>query len=308
MATIRTLRSSKLLLLVALAWGLAAGSQASAQTGGGYFPIRDSSVGYIDSAIPGNMLRFRFDAAYENHHPSRAEFFWAPGSGKGPGLPLTETSVDYQEARGYLELLMGESWSLFFEVPTRFINPDINENHAGLGDVDGGIKWAVLQGEAGTLSLQFRTYAPTGNPHLGLSNAHTTLEPGVLFFLPVSETAALEGECRYFVPLGGDAISGDVIRYGLGLQCKMYESKCCRLTPVLETVGWTFLHGGDPVVTPDGTFIGLANATGETIVNIKVGMRVGAGEHMDFYGGWSRPLTGDKFYEHEWRLEMRLLF
>src|SRR5262249_32874154 len=36
----------------------------SGDLGGGALSTIDSAVGYIDNAIPGNLLRFRFDAAY----------------------------------------------------------------------------------------------------------------------------------------------------------------------------------------------------------------------------------------------------
>src|SRR5262245_41292435 len=47
--------------------------------------IRDSNVGYIDPAIPADLFRFRYDAAYQNIRPTRDEFFWAPGGRFGPG-------------------------------------------------------------------------------------------------------------------------------------------------------------------------------------------------------------------------------
>ena len=36
-----------------------------------------SNVGYIDDAIVQTRLRLRFDAAYDNNRPDRAEFFYA---------------------------------------------------------------------------------------------------------------------------------------------------------------------------------------------------------------------------------------
>ena len=47
--------------------------------------IRDSNVGYIDPAIPADLFRFRYDAAYDNNRPTRAEFFWSPGEPFGAG-------------------------------------------------------------------------------------------------------------------------------------------------------------------------------------------------------------------------------
>ena len=105
--------------------------------------VGDSNVGYIDSAIPANVFRLRFDAAYDNNRPSRAEFFYARGAPFGPGLPAPETSVDYQDISAYLEIALDQCTSVFGELPIRFINPDINDNTSGLGDSNVGFKRAL---------------------------------------------------------------------------------------------------------------------------------------------------------------------
>ena len=51
--------------------------------------VGDSRVGYIDNAIPGNIFRLRYDTAYNNRRPNRAEFFWPRGAPLGPGVPFT---------------------------------------------------------------------------------------------------------------------------------------------------------------------------------------------------------------------------
>src|SRR4051812_46759703 len=89
--------------------------------------VTDSKVGYIDNAIPGNVLRFRYDAAYDFTRPTRGEFFYARTNPPGPGLPKSERSIDYQDASAYAEALLAPSLSGFFEVPVRFLNPEIND-------------------------------------------------------------------------------------------------------------------------------------------------------------------------------------
>src|SRR5262249_33438461 len=107
--------------------------------------VSDSSVGYIDSAIPTSMLRWRFDAAYDFQHPSRAEFFYAQGKPGGPGLPRPETSIDYQDISTYLEIAANPWLSGFVDVPCLFLNPQVNANTAGLTDMNAGCKLAFLQ-------------------------------------------------------------------------------------------------------------------------------------------------------------------
>ena len=81
---------------------LAAPGDARAQ-GIGVPKVRDSNVGYIDPAIPGDIFRLRVDGAYDNIRPSRADFFWSPGGPFGPGPSIPESSVNYQDIAAYLE-------------------------------------------------------------------------------------------------------------------------------------------------------------------------------------------------------------
>src|SRR5438270_720017 len=73
--------------------------------------VRDTNVGYIDPAIPGDVFRVRVDAAYDNLRPSRDEFFWAAGPpvGRGPSIP--ENSVNYQDVFAYFETLVAPGLS-----------------------------------------------------------------------------------------------------------------------------------------------------------------------------------------------------
>ena len=74
------------------------GEGAPAQTGSD-FAILQNPGGYIDSAIVGNQFRLRFDAAYNNPVPDRAEFFYGqcgcfngvPVANFAPGPVLPET-------------------------------------------------------------------------------------------------------------------------------------------------------------------------------------------------------------------------
>src|SRR6516225_9182491 len=57
----------------------------------------DSTVGYIDPAIPMNVLRFRYDDAHDNNNPSRGEFYFARYRPFGPGLDEVQHKINYQE-------------------------------------------------------------------------------------------------------------------------------------------------------------------------------------------------------------------
>jgi hypothetical protein len=269
--------------------------------------ISDSAVGYIDSAIPADVFRFRFDAAFQDTRPTRAEFLYPKGGPLGPGLPSPEPRVDYQELSAYLEVAASDRFSAFLTVPTRLLQPEVNPDHAGLSDLDAGFKFAFLRDEDHVATFQLRTYAPTGDSHLGLGTHHFSFEPALLYYEHFTERLGLESELRLWVPAGGTDFAGDIVRYGVGLHYDLGRTAHCKFTPVGEFVGWTVLGGKETVVPPSGMPF-VEDAAGQTIVNFKLGLRVQFDDRADLYLGYGRPLTGDRWYENILRLEFRLFF
>jgi hypothetical protein len=267
-----------------------------------------SSVGYIDPAPVQSQVRLRFDAAYNNRRPNRAEFFYAAGRPFGPGLPLPERSVDYQDFTLYAEFAGSGSFSGFVELPVRGLNPEVNDNHPGYGDTILGGKYELLGcDDCSAATVQVKVYMPTGDASRGLGTDHFSIEPGLLILQRLDECTVVEGELRYWQPLGGTRFAGPVVRYGVGVS---YAALCCHgftVLPVAELVGWTVLEGNATAVAPSG-FVTIEDAIGDTIVNGKLGVRTVISEYMDVYAGYGRPLTGDRWYESIWRVEYRLRF
>ena len=98
-------------------------------------PIDASMVGYIDNAIVGSEVRIRFDAAFNDAFPDRAEFVYAkcgcyrgaPGNandpnapGPGPGVPK---NVNFQILSFMGEYAVNRRFSAFVEIPFRWIQP-----------------------------------------------------------------------------------------------------------------------------------------------------------------------------------------
>jgi hypothetical protein len=266
---------------------------------------KETNVGYIDSALPLTMFRLRFDAAYDFERPTRAEFFWARGG--SPGVPKPETRVDYQDVTGYLEYAVQPRLSLFVEGPYRFVNPQVNANANGFSDMNAGFKWAFVDVPAWTATFQMRTYVPTGDAARGLGTNHVSIEPALLAQYRLSDKVRLEGELRYWVPVGGTNFAGDLIRYGLGVSYGCRNPDGFWLTPVAEFVGWTVLSGQETVPVSPTLFV-PQSAAGDTIINVKAGLRFGFGKHFDIYTGYGRALTGATWYTDTWRVEFRLLF
>ena len=67
-------------------------------------------------------------------------------------------------------------------------------------------------------------------------------------------------------------------------------------------VDWTILSGKESIKTL------ILDASGKTIVNAKVGVRIDFGRYFDMYAGYGRALTGDVWYKDIMRFEFRLHF
>ena len=303
------LRNEHCLLLILVVSSLSLLATSQSATGG------ESDPGYIDGAVVGNMIRFRFDAGYDNPIPDRAEFFYPQLGGRGPNL--AETSVDYQELKADIEYLISPRLSLIAEIPVRFINPTVNANSAGLSDIRAGFKYALLADHHQWLTFQLKNYLPTGDGSAGLGTEHFSIEPGLLF-QSKSGRMAWFGEAKAWIPIGaslgantnpatfnGRPFSGTVLRYGLGASYDLLSYGCCCdptvATLVTEFVGWTILDGLRSNVAQ------TESAVNDTIVNLKVGLRLGS-KRNNIYIGYGRALTGDVWYEDILRTEFTMRY
>ena len=269
--------------------------------------VRNSNVGYIDTAVPGSNLRLRLDSVFNNVAPTRSEFFWAPGppNGRGPAFP--ERSVDYQDYSATVEHLLFPATSVFIGVPVRALDPERNSNTVGFSDVNLGLKHAFIFRDDLVASFQLRAYAPTGDVHRGLGTGHANLEPGLLIFKPLGSGWVAEAELRDWIPLEKSEFSGNVLRYGFGVHYDGIGSDAFRVVPVAELVGWTAL-GGRVAVVPESGVPAVRDAIGDTIVNVKLGTRFKFGDRTDLFAGYGRPLTGDTWYDDTVRLELRWMY
>src|SRR5947208_803359 len=83
-------------------------------------------------------------------------------------------------------------------------------------------------------------------------------------------------------------------RAGLGYTA--YNSGNFFVMPLAEVLGWSVLSGQE--FNPNTG--GAVSAAGDTIVNGKLGVRAG-GQRQDFYVGYGRALTGERWYQDIWR-------
>jgi len=274
--------------------------------------------GYIDNALPITTFRLRYDANYGNNRPDRGEFFYAKcgcfgtADARGPRLP--ERNVDYQELQAYLEYAITRRFSVFTNVPVRFINPEANRNAEGISDLQFGGKYALVYGPTRVLTAQLKVIVPTGREEAGLGTGNTWLEPALLYQEQLSARWQLFGQVKDQFSLDRQSdFTGNVLTYGLGTSYVVASGCWGYVAPVGEVVGWTLLSGRE--LNPD---TGMdQSARGDTIVNGKFGVRVGFGKaelgqpyptRSDLYVGYGRALTGEVWYQDMLRVEYRMFF
>jgi len=268
--------------------------------------IAVSAPGYLDFALPMNQIRLRYDTAYNMNRPDRAEFFYGKCGcfgGNAPGPILPERTVDSQEPSLYVEVAPTERFSVFIDVPFRMINPDVNDNATGLGDMRLGFKYAMLYSQEQILTFQLRGFLPTADARRGLGTSHYTIEPALLYYRNLSDKLTFYAELADWIPIDGTDFAGNVLMYGAGLGYTAYNSGNFRIMPIAEVLGWSVL-GGQELNPNSGTAV---SAYGDTIVNGKLGVRAG-GQRQDFYIGYGRALTGEQWYQDIWRFEYRFKF
>jgi hypothetical protein len=307
-------------------------------------PIEGSMVGYIDNPIVGSQIRIRFDAAFDDEFPDRAEFFYAKcacyrhlqgapspvnqafdpnAPGPGPGVP---NAINFQRLYLHAEYSPHRRFSVFVEVPVRWLQPQGFQpipplagfsNQSGLSDVQAGFKLAAVASEGTSLTFQFRSYFPSGDASRGLGTNHYSIEPSLLLYRNLSSRFTLEGQVGDWHPIGGSAgvpitasegFAGDVFFYGIGPSYKLYRGNRVGVAPVVELFGWHVL-GGFQTQPVTGTTDGAASeVSGLNIVNLKFGVRTSVGFHNSFYIGFGQALTHDDWYKHIVRVEYRYSF
>ena len=301
-------------------------------------PIEGSMVGYIDNAIVGSQVRVRFDAAFHNNAPDRAEFFYPQCSCiNGPGPNSVVANLNFQQFYLRGEYAATRRLSFFTEIPVRWIQPQLEitpsdsspfPNQAGLSDIAAGFKLAAVASSNEYLTFQFQAYFPSGNGSRGLGTKHYSVEPALLYYRKLSDRVTLEAELGDLHPIGGssclqpcntglpvaqppksEGFAGDVFFYGVGPSYVLYRGENVRIAPAIELVGWRVLGGFETNQPNAAKDVQKAvSADGTNIVNLKVGARTSLGRSNSFYLGFGQAVTHSVWYEHIVRAEYRYSF
>jgi hypothetical protein len=254
----------------------------------------------------------RLEGAARYRTPDIVEYFWAKTpNGRGPTNPLfpglAEESVNYFDLLMTSELGGGRA-SVVTQLPIRSLDPVINANTVGLGDMSVGTKLVMLSGENWRLTQIFRTYINTGAVSHGLGTGHVSLEPGFAFAWRPGNRTAWHGELKYWVPLGADpAHAGQILRYGVGVNRVLYENDRFALMPSFEAVAFTVQDGQRTDRDPATGLPLTTELDGDTIVNLYPGLWMMFEDRSKFDVGISSGfrVTGDQLYDQLIRFDLR---
>jgi len=267
----------------------------------------------LDVTEPFNHFDIQVNPVSGINAPDRAEYFWPKAT---RGVPAVEESVSYQDLRVRMEV--GNDFvSNITEVPLRFLDPQINGNTTGLGDMSTAVKTRLFQGATLNISQIMRTYFNTGSVTHGLSTGHISIEPGLLARYEWDERTFMFGEVKFWVPMGGDPThSGEVLRYGAGISHLWIDNDSFAAIPVLEFVAWNVLDGQQTLPASQQPVVGgpaTRDIDGDIIFNIFPGMRFTfkGGENFDLFelgvnGGVA--LSNQRWYNAQMRFEGRWMF
>jgi hypothetical protein len=260
----------------------------------------------IDITQTFGNFTFRTDAAYNLTKPDRAEYFWAR-PGRGPKLP--ETGVGYQDFHLRMEN-GGPSFSLATDIPIRLLNPDVNGNNGGIGDIQLTQKTVLMNGSRWQMTQILRTIFNSGNARKGLGTGHVAMEPGLLARYKWSDLTYIHSELELRFPIAGDPIySGPALTWGLGVSTVWYETDTFALMPTLEFVNIWILDGQ---YTPLGIPVPV-DIKGDGIFNLGPGLRsvwdTGGDMGVLEFGVNSMLSVGSNgWYDALIRMDMRFVF
>jgi len=188
---------------------------------------RGSMVGYIEDATVESKIRVRFDTAYHDTAPDRAEFFYAkcgcyrdvpttdpafdPDS-PGP-RPGAANDVNFQQLDVWGEYAIRPGISIFGQLPVRWLQPQSFipgtgagfPDHSGIGDIRAGARFAAINAEDHSLTIQGQFFLPSGDAENGMGTDHASLEPEVLYFRQLTDIVTLESQFGVWIPFGGAA-------------------------------------------------------------------------------------------------------
>ena len=251
----------------------------------------------LDTALTSPYMGFRVRSDRGMNAPDRLEYLW----GKAGSGPAPESRVDLIDTI-YRTEMGNEKAGFISEMRMRSVDPTINGNTVGFGDMLVGGKLLVYESMCTKVSTIFLTHLNTGPERKGLGRGHVALEPGVLAMRKWNDRTYLFGEWKYHVPLGASpGFSGDVFKTGWGIATIWHDTDRYAMIPTFELQTHSFLFGGRTL--PNGTVV---RVDGTTAVDLYPGVRWTFNESA--MGAYELGLSGGmSIADRDW-FDSRMIF
>lgn len=304
--------------------------------GGGAGSLAFADPGYIESAKIRTRVRVRYDNMQGANAPTRGQFLYPSlGAFGGNGPPFggggaIASELDVEELSTYFELAFRDRFSLFIDVPIRWIGPIEfggtpgfqDGTQRGAGNISTGFRWGWINCPDEHLTLQTRISLPTGEPLRALGNGVTSIDVGLLYDQQLNHRTRFYAELNDWQTLDAGSLDPAVVTpaslinqdanilrggFGLGYDLVQCGTRCQpkTLTVLAECVTWTVLDGVTTSLDPNNTTV--LDATGDTIVNGKYGVRY-TNDQNSIYVGYGHNWTSDRWYSDLLRVEWQRTF
>jgi hypothetical protein len=269
----------------------------------------------------GHARHFEYIHPYESHGRGVEESHGHAGHTSIEGYPFVHgirTEIDFIERALEFDLVrtkgadngMVDEWEFEAELvwainnrtiiivgaPLISLDPVVEPNTAGVGDMELGIQFLAFSGERDLLFFALNMSVPTGDPDRDLGAGHTVLEPTALWLHDFGGGTYFQSRFGWEVPISIENVGND-FRYDLGLYHTFVSTAdwCAfrYLTPLIEVNGVTALNGTD---------------SSQTVLDLTPGVRWVVRELDEVGVGWSFPVTGTENFDWQLLLSYRLHF
>lgn len=212
----------------------------------------------------------------------------------------------------------GQAQVLNFQQSHGVSTGSMNCPESGFGDMIIGTKAMLLDCDCIQVTFGFKTYLPTGDFTKGLGVGHVSLEPSLIFGIPLCKGCFLQMQQAYWIPIAGDPLYQANIYHGHYAVNHELWSPCpgLKLVGTLELNHWVVFTGAftDPeftLVVPsanNGQRSPIAQPAGGSIVSVGPGIRFVICDKIDFGVGSAIAITGPRWEEELIRAEFRWRF
>ncbi|MFM7112190.1 MAG: hypothetical protein ACKO26_13705 [Planctomycetota bacterium] len=282
----------------------------------GWRPIMDVGL-FTECARPVSQQRIRMGSQQHMTNYTRNSFRMAPFPiGPIPGNPLyyVNSYANTYEASLYTEISAGNV-AATFDVP--FVLTTFSDNGSGgsgFGNMVVGTKSTIFDSEFLQVGMSFKSSLAVGLPISGLGNGLTSIEPGVLVGMKISEDMFLQLNFNEWIPFGGvPPYPGAMLIVSGSLNRKLWQANpAVPLFGAIEYAGYYFQSGGYmPYQTiASTTNIPFVSSSGNAYQQMGPSLRLFMTEKLDMACGAMFALNPGQgsWGDQQYRLEFRFRY